>query len=95
MPSSDVKGASVGTSLQSTGLSLNILTFSTTLKSAWFLFYSCKWDPEDVDPALDCGKKRNCVELEGMYDCRNGHCSKINKVSINSHGRVYGIKLGI
>lgn len=42
--------------------------------------YSCKWDPEDVDPAVDCGKKRNCVELEGMYDCHNGHCSKINKV---------------
>ena len=30
---------------------------------------------------MDCGKKRNCVELEGMYDCNRGHCSRINKVS--------------
>ena len=42
--------------------------------------FSCHWLPEDEEPAVDCGKKRNCVELEGMYNCNRGHCARINKV---------------
>ena len=37
--------------------------------------YSCEW--ESKDPELDCENKRNCVELDGMYDCNDGSCGRI------------------
>lgn len=40
--------------------------------------YTCFFDPEDVDPPVDCAVKRNCIELEGMYDCNDGFCSKVH-----------------
>ena len=38
--------------------------------------FSCSWAAEDMEPALDCYYKRNCIELEGMYSCQAGQCSK-------------------
>ena len=38
--------------------------------------YSCEW--ESKDPELDCENKRNCVELDGMYDCNDGSCGRIH-----------------
>ena len=38
--------------------------------------YSCEW--ESKDPELDCENKRNCVELDGMYDCNDGSCGQIH-----------------
>ena len=38
--------------------------------------FSCTWRPEDTEPALDCYYKRNCIELDGMFNCQAGHCSK-------------------
>lgn len=36
--------------------------------------YSCSFDMNDTDPPLDCENKRNCVELQGMYECEMGKC---------------------
>lgn len=39
--------------------------------------YSCTWLPEDVEPAVNCAKKRNCLDLHGSYFCATGVCSRI------------------
>nr|XP_040575165.1 LOW QUALITY PROTEIN: uncharacterized protein LOC121124116 [Lepeophtheirus salmonis] len=42
--------------------------------------YTCHWRPEDVErypPYVDCIKKRNCIELEGNYECNQGRCTQI------------------
>jgi len=39
--------------------------------------YSCSWRPEDTEPSLNCQHKRHCVELDGMYNCINGRCTRL------------------
>ncbi len=38
--------------------------------------FSCSWREEEEEPPQNCYYKRNCVELDGMYVCRQGHCSR-------------------
>ena len=40
--------------------------------------YSCEWDTDgdNQEPPLNCAKKRNCVELDGRYNCEGGMCSR-------------------
>ena len=42
------------------------------------LFHLCSCEWESKDPELDCENKRNCVELDGMYDCNDGSCGRIH-----------------
>ena len=39
--------------------------------------YSCQWDEKEAEPPVNCQKKRNCVELEGKYNCVDGWCSRV------------------
>ena len=38
--------------------------------------YSCRWEEEDAEPPLNCFYKRDCIELDGMYSCNDGLCSR-------------------
>ncbi len=37
--------------------------------------FSCSY--ERAKPPLDCTDKRNCITLQGLYDCRKGMCSQV------------------
>jgi len=39
---------------------------------------SCRWEEEDAEPPLNCFYKRDCIELDGMYSCNDGLCSRLN-----------------
>jgi hypothetical protein len=41
--------------------------------------YSCSFSDSDADwPPISCAKKRNCVELTGMFHCREGMCRRVH-----------------
>ncbi len=37
--------------------------------------YDCSY--EKSERSLDCTDKRNCIEMNGLYDCINGQCSRV------------------
>ena len=39
--------------------------------------FSCLWEEGDEEGPQNCYYKRNCVELDGMYVCRQGHCYRL------------------
>ena len=44
--------------------------------------FDCAYDK--VQTPLDCTDKRNCITLDGLYDCKKGQCSKVGRGEIQS-----------
>ena len=39
--------------------------------------FDCKYDKVQ-SPPLNCQDKVNCISLEGLFDCKDGVCSKVS-----------------
>ena len=54
--------------------------------------FDCKYKnariPDEKEKNGNCTAKRNCIELEGLYDCKDGMCSQVR-----GHCFIYNKKL--